>query len=88
MATATTIFRARVPTERLRRAEKLLAKVGMKPSDAFNVFLAQVEQVGGFPLDIRPSETEELLANREFLEHLAQMKAGKVTYTELKDLPE
>ncbi len=86
MAT-TTVFRARIPTDRLRRAEKILSKVGMKPSEAFNIFLAKVEEVGGFPLDIRPSETDELMANPEFIAHLTQLKAGEVRYTDLKDLP-
>ena len=86
MAT-TTIFRARVPTDRLRRAEKILSKIGLKPSEAFNIFLAKVEEVGGFPLDIRPNETDELMANPDFVSHLRQLKEGKVTYTDLKDLP-
>jgi antitoxin component of RelBE/YafQ-DinJ toxin-antitoxin module len=35
-----TLFRARVPAERLKRAEKVFARLGMKPGDAFNIFLA------------------------------------------------
>ncbi len=46
---STTLFRARVPTARLRKAEKVFAKLGMKPGDAFNIFLAQVEMRGDLP---------------------------------------
>jgi antitoxin component of RelBE/YafQ-DinJ toxin-antitoxin module len=51
MAT-TTLFRTRIPTARLRNAEKILAKLGMKPGDAFNIFLAQVEIQKDFPIAI------------------------------------
>jgi addiction module RelB/DinJ family antitoxin len=51
-----TLFRARVPTTRLRKAEKVFARLGMKASDAFNVFLAQVELRGDMPfaITVRP----------------------------------
>jgi addiction module RelB/DinJ family antitoxin len=52
MANATTLFRARVPTSRLKRAEKLLGRLGLKPGDAFNMFLAQVELHKGLPFEV------------------------------------
>ena len=58
---STTLFRARVPTTRLRNAEKILAKLGMKPSDAFNIFLAQIEIRKDFPLTVSTSP-ESLLS--------------------------
>lgn len=48
----TTLFRTRVPTARLRNAEKILSKLGMKPGDAFNIFLAQVEIRKDFPISV------------------------------------
>ena len=40
MASETTsLFRVRVPEKRLRKAEKILARLGMKPGDAFNMLL-------------------------------------------------
>jgi len=56
---STTLFRAGVPTARLRQSEKILAKLGMKPSDAFNIFLAQIEIRQDFPLTVTTS-TERL----------------------------
>jgi addiction module RelB/DinJ family antitoxin len=47
-----TLFRARVPTERLKRAEKVFARLGMKPGDAFNIFLAQVELRNDLPFAV------------------------------------
>ena len=58
---ATTLFRTRVPTARLRKAEKILAKLGMKPGDAFNIFLAQVEIRKDFPLAVT-ANPERLLS--------------------------
>jgi len=49
---STILFRARVPTSRLRRAEKVFARLGMKASDAFNIFLAQVELRDDLPFTI------------------------------------
>lgn len=42
-AANTILFRARVPARRLKNAEKILAQLGMKPGDAFNMLLAQIE---------------------------------------------
>lgn len=52
MATTTTLFRARVPTSRLKRAEKVLGQLGLKPGDAFNMLLAQVELRKGLPFEV------------------------------------
>jgi addiction module RelB/DinJ family antitoxin len=53
MATETTsLFRARVPASRLRKAEEILARLGMKPGDAFNMLLAQIELREGLPFEV------------------------------------
>jgi antitoxin component of RelBE/YafQ-DinJ toxin-antitoxin module len=56
-AETTTLFRARVPTARLRKAEKILSRLGMKPGDALNMLLAQIEIRGALPFEVttRPS---------------------------------
>jgi addiction module RelB/DinJ family antitoxin len=61
---ASTLFRARVPTERLKRAEKIFARLGMKPSDAFNIFLAQVELRNDMPFAIT-TNVDRLLTTGE-----------------------
>ena len=48
----TSLFRARVPADRLRRAEEILARLGMKPGDAFNMLLAQIELREGLPFEV------------------------------------
>jgi antitoxin component of RelBE/YafQ-DinJ toxin-antitoxin module len=58
---STTLFRTRVPTARLRSAEKILAKLGMKPGDAFNIFLAQIE----IRKDTVTTSSERLLTTEE-----------------------
>jgi antitoxin component of RelBE/YafQ-DinJ toxin-antitoxin module len=57
---STTLFRARVPTARLRNAEKVLSKLGMNPGDAFNIFLAQIEIRKDFPLVVTTSPDRAL----------------------------
>ena len=52
MAAHTTLFRARVPAQRLKKAEKILEQLGLKPGDAFNMLLAQIELRKGLPFDV------------------------------------
>ena len=61
---ASTLFRARVPTERLKRAEEIFARLGMKPSDAFNIFLAQVELRNDMPFVVT-TNVNRLLTTEE-----------------------
>jgi addiction module RelB/DinJ family antitoxin len=49
----TTILRTKVPARRLRRAEKILRKLGLTPTDAVNMLLAQVEIRQGLPFEVR-----------------------------------
>jgi addiction module RelB/DinJ family antitoxin len=58
------LFRARVPADRLKKAEKVFAKLGMKTSDAFNIFLAQVELRKDMPFSIT-SKPEPLLTTAQ-----------------------
>jgi addiction module RelB/DinJ family antitoxin len=46
------LVRARVPARRLRNAEHILAKMGLKTSDAINILMAQVELRQGLPFDM------------------------------------
>ena len=38
-----TLFRVRVPAARLKRAERILGRLGLNPGDAVNMLLAQIE---------------------------------------------
>jgi addiction module RelB/DinJ family antitoxin len=49
----TTILRTTVPVRRLQRAEKILRKLGLTPTDAVNMLLAQVELRQGLPFEVR-----------------------------------
>jgi addiction module RelB/DinJ family antitoxin len=61
MAGDTILFRARVPAQRLRKAEKILNQLGLKPGDAFNILLAQIELRKGLPFGIT-TESRSLLS--------------------------
>jgi DNA-damage-inducible protein J len=49
---ANTLLRARVDTERYKKAEQVFARLGMKTSDAINVFIAQVALRGDLPFSV------------------------------------
>lgn len=48
----TVLVRARVPALRLRNAQRVLDKMGLKTSDAINVLMAQIELHQGLPFDM------------------------------------
>ena len=58
----TMLVRARVPSQRLRRAERILSKLGMKPSDAINMLMAQVELHQGLPFMVNIQKEPLLLS--------------------------
>ncbi len=55
MTSESVLFRARVPARRLKKAEKILERLGLKPGDAFNMLLAQIELHNGVPFDLSAS---------------------------------
>jgi addiction module RelB/DinJ family antitoxin len=65
MPTKTTLFRARVPKARLERAERILAKLGLKPGDAFNMLLAQVELREALPFAVTTNPGNLLTADEQ-----------------------
>lgn len=65
MANSTTLFRARVPKARLKRAEKVLSRMGLKPGDAFNMLLAQIELREGLPFQITARPERVLTAGEQ-----------------------
>lgn len=83
----TTLLRARVDKARKARAEKILSRYGLTPAQAINVFYAKVTETNGLPFDLRPSETQQILADPDFRKHLARLKAGKVRYIDADNVP-
>lgn len=66
MANPTTVlFSARVPTLRFRKAEKVLGKLGLKPEEAFNMLLAQIELRKALPFDVKVNQTPVLSADAQ-----------------------
>jgi addiction module RelB/DinJ family antitoxin len=65
MPVETTLFRARVPRKRLKKVEKILAELGLKPGDAFNMLLAQIELQDGLPFDIRNKKQSPIFSAEE-----------------------
>ncbi len=65
MASDTTLFRARVPARRLKKAEKILGQLGIKPGDAFNMLLAQIELHKGLPFEVSTAITPILSSDEQ-----------------------
>lgn len=61
----TTILRTKVPARRLQRAEKILRKLGLTPTDAVNMLLAQVELRQGLPFEVSVQPTSLLTAEEQ-----------------------
>ena len=61
----TTILSTTVPSRRLQRAEKILRKLGLTPTDAVNMLLAQVELRQGLPFVVRVQPSTLLAAEEQ-----------------------
>jgi len=64
MSETTTVVRTRVPVRRLQRAEKILHKLGLTPSEAVNMMLAQIEIRQGLPFEVS-AQPKPLLSAEE-----------------------
>ena len=65
MSADTTLFRTRGPAQRLRAAEKVLDRLGLKAGDAFNMLLAQIELKQGLPFDVSIAARPLLTADQQ-----------------------
>ena len=68
----TQTFYARVEPELKAKAEVILARLGMSPSDAVNIFLSQVVLKEGLPFEVRLPSREESI---EWL--MAEIQSGE-----------
>ncbi len=60
----------RLDVDAKKKAYKIFSKVGLKPAQAFNLFLRQVALRGGIPFDIK-------VPNAETMEAMAELSKGK-----------
>lgn len=63
-STNSTLLRARVDTVRYKKAEQVFERLGMKTSDAINVFLAQVALREDLPFSVT-AHPERLVSDQE-----------------------
>ena len=68
MPETTVLFRARVPRKRLKNAEKVLSRLGLKPGDAFNMLLAQIELKESVPFSLTTRRGYVLTAQEQAAE--------------------
>jgi addiction module RelB/DinJ family antitoxin len=65
MADETVLFRARVSARRLKRAQKVLEKLGLRPGDALNMMLAQIEIQQALPFEVTTNPKPVLSAEEQ-----------------------
>ncbi len=65
MANSTVLFRARVAKTHLKGAEKILARLGLKPGEAFSMLLAQIELREGLPFAVTVKPPQVLSAEEQ-----------------------
>ena len=49
---STTLVRARVKSERVKKVTRILDRMGLKPADVVNMVFAQIEQRRALPFDV------------------------------------
>ena len=59
------LLRARVPSVRYQNAERILKRLGLKPGDAVNLMLAQIELRQGLPFEVALQDRAWLSANQQ-----------------------
>ena len=65
MPNDTILFRARVPAQRYEKAQVVLNKLGLKPSDALNMMLAQIELQQALPFEVTTQPKPLLTAEEQ-----------------------
>ena len=65
MSQPTAVVRMRLPARRLKRAEKILSKLGLTPTDAVNMLLAQIEIRECLPFDVSTGRKPLLSADEQ-----------------------
>ena len=70
-ALRTDTVRARIDPGRKRRAEAVLDKLGIAPSQAINMLYAQIELLKAMPFDLR-------IPNRKTREAMRDVREGRV----------
>ncbi len=64
MKEETTLIRVRVDARKAKKAEKIFSRLGLKMSDAINIFISQVELRDDLPFTVT-TKPERLLSNEE-----------------------
>jgi DNA-damage-inducible protein J len=57
----TSILRARVDSRRRARVEKILADLGMTPTQAINIYFAQIERRKAIPFPLAVTDNSDIL---------------------------
>ncbi len=88
---ATTLVRARVKSQRVKKVTRILDRMGLKPADVVNMVFAQIEQRRALPFDVAdagddyafqeygvPRAEMEAFEKRRAKEIAAERKAGTI----------
>jgi len=79
----TAVVRARMEPELKIHAETILERVGIKPSEAINMFYHQIEKAGGLPFSVSDERAAREL--KEDMRRLEDCRAGQYIEHETVD---
>lgn len=87
MATKTANFNMRIDANQKKEAEKLYSKLGLKLSQAVNMFISQSLLVGGLPFNLRvPSYSAETEAAMREAKAISNGKIKSKSYNTATEL--
>ena len=78
------LVQARLRPELKQEAERLLAEIGLNPSEAIRVFYTQITIQGGIPFEMKVPNKETIQALEEMND--PEKRAKLKRYTSAKDL--
>ena len=70
---ATAILRIRIDPRRKARVEKILGRLGMTPTQAVNMFFAEIERRKAIPFPVAIGDNRDILPP---IEHVAKVWGG------------
>ncbi|HAS85095.1 MAG TPA: type II toxin-antitoxin system antitoxin, RelB/DinJ family [Candidatus Yonathbacteria bacterium] len=85
MTTKTSFVRARIEPSVKKKAETVLHKIGISPSEAINVFYRRIATDKGIPfsLNIPNAETRKAIANAKSGENLKSYSSAEAMFTDI-----
>lgn len=81
-----TTIQVRTQAKTKKNVQKILSELGLDMSTAINMYLVQIEKVGGIPFPILTENGMTLKAEREILADAEDARKSKKSYSSAKEM--